>query len=284
MNDAESSSTEIFGLVSNSTRLEILQMLVNAYNSSPTDPWLDYTELREETEIRDKGNFNYHLDQLGDLVVKRPKGYMISSLGMHVICAVATGHFDSEWTWGPMDVPGECPFCDNSVHLRYEDGMLHLRCGTDEHSMALSASPSLLDTHSEESVLERIAFMGYHQVALVRQNICSGCQSYVDGKIHFGDVQPAHYHYHAECHHCGIQNGFPVGMIVLPLREVIDFFSEHGTDVRSTPFWTLGFCKPGRETVLSTDPFRLRIDIEQEGETLSVTLNREGTVISSDRS
>ncbi|WP_227374862.1 DUF7347 domain-containing protein [Haladaptatus halobius] len=62
MDDEESSPTELLSLVSNSTRLEILWALASAYRDSPTDPWLDYSEVRDAAGTRDKGNFNYHLD------------------------------------------------------------------------------------------------------------------------------------------------------------------------------------------------------------------------------
>lgn len=284
MNDGESSPAEFFGVVSNSTRVEILQALASVYSDSPTDPWLAYSDLYDAVAVRDKGNFNYHLDQLDDLVVKRPVGYRISRIGMDIISTVASGSYDSDWTWGPVDVPGECPFCADSVRLRYEDGNLHLTCGTDEHSLPLSVPPSLLDSHPRETVIEQVAFMTYNHVALTCQGICSECQGYVDGKIDTGGVQPEHYHYHGTCRRCGFHHGIPVGMFVLPHPDVLTFFCERGTDVRSTPFWTLDFCNPGAETVLSKDSLRLRVDVRQDDETLSLTLDREGTVISTDRS
>lgn len=284
MNGGESKPTEVFDLVSNSTRVEILRALASAHADAPTDPWLEYGELQEAVGVRDNGNFNYHLDRLGDLVVKRSDGYRLSRVGMAIVSAAASGVFDSEWTWGPIDAPGDCLFCDDSVELRYEDGILWLACGTDDHSLPLSVPPSLLDSHPEEDVIERIAFLEHQWIELTRQGICSECNGYVEGEIEFGGARRDHYHYHGHCHRCGFQHGIPVGMFLTGHPAVRNFYYEHGVDIRTTPFWTLEFYTPGDETVLSTDPLRLRVDVTREGETLSLTLDRDGSVVSTDRS
>lgn len=284
MNGGEPDPTEMFDPISNSTRVEILRALASAYSDAPTDPWLEYNELREAVGMRDNGNFNYHLDRLDDLVVKGPAGYRLSRIGMEIISAVSSGVFDSEWTWGPVDAPGDCLYCDDSLELYYEEGILWLTCGTDEHSLALSVAPSLLDSHPEEDVIERIAFLENRWSALTRKGICSECQGYVEGEIESDNGPPEHYSYHGHCRRCEFQHVMPVGMLLVSHPAVSNFYYERGVDIRSTPYWTLEFCTPGNETVLSTDPLRLRVDVTHEGETLSLTLDRAGSVVSTDRS
>lgn len=282
MDGGESKPTEVFDLVSNSTRVEILRALARAHADAPTDPGLEYAELRGAVGVRDKGNFNYHLDRLGDLVVKRSDGYRISRVGMGIVSAISSGVFDSEWTWGPVDAPGDCLFCDDSVELRYEDGLLWLACGTDDHSLPLSVPPSVLDSHPKDDVIERIAFLEHQWIELTRQGICSECKGYVDGEIEFGGARRDHYHYRGHCHRCGFQHGIPVGVFLTAHPAVRNFYYERGVDVRTTPFWTLDFYTPGGETVLSEDPLRLRVDVRHAGETLSLTLDRDGSVVSTD--
>lgn len=284
MNDGELDPTGVFDVASNSTRVEILRVLVSAYSDTPNDPWLEYTELRKAVGIRDNGNFNYHLDRLDALVVKGSSGYRISRIGMEIVSAVSSGVFDGEWTWGPVDAPGGCLFCDDSLQIHYEDGILWLTCGRDEHSLALSVPPSLLDSHPEGDVIERIALVENRWSELIRNGICAECLGYVDGNIEYGGVQPAHYHYHGHCHRCGFQHGIPVGMFLISHPAVVDFYHECDINIRTTPFWTLEFCTPGNETVVSTDPLRLRVGITEESDELSLTLDREGTIVSTDRS
>jgi DNA-binding transcriptional ArsR family regulator len=279
----ESDPTEVFELVSDPTRVGILRALADAHADDPADPWLAYSDLRAAVGVRDKGNFNYHLDRLDGLVATGPEGYRLSRVGMELVSAVASGVLDPEWTWGPVDAPGDCPFCDDPVVLYYEDGVLWLSCGTDAHEMGLGAPPGLLASHPEDEVVELVAFLGNRWGELVRRGVCSECRGRVEGRIEYGGVGPDHYHYHGDCRRCGFQHGVPLGPYLLGHPAVLSFHFEHGVDVRSRPFWTLEFCAPGAETVVSEEPLRLRVDVDRGGDRLSLTVDREGTVVSTER-
>lgn len=278
----ESDPTEIFDSLTNETRVATLQALADAYRESPTDPWIEYSDLQARVGIRDKGNFNYHLRQLDGFVEKRPAGYALSPQGLGLLSAVSAGFYDTDWTWGAVDVPGDCLFCEEGVALRYEDGTLWLTCGTEEHEMGLPAAPALLDLHPETDIVEQVAFLGTQWSALTRRGICSECQGRVEGELEFGGFQPDHYHYHADCQHCGYQHAIPLGLYLLSHPTVWHFYHTHGVDIRTRPFWTLEWCTPGSETVLSTDPLRLAVDISQGDETLRLEIERDGTVVSAD--
>lgn len=276
--------TEVFELASNETRMDVLWALANAFGESPADPWVDYSDLREAAGVRDKGNFNYHLDRLDGLVVKERAGYRLSATGMQLVSAVASRGLDPAWTWGPVDVPGDCVRCGESLSLRYAHGSLRLECGADEHTRYLPGRPSLLEDHSEESVAEHVAVLLSREVSLVRRGVCPACEGALDGRIRSGDDTAVdHRHYHGSCRRCWFQSGFTVGTSVLPHPALVAFFHERGVDVRERPFWTLPFCRPGAETVVSEDPLRVRVDVDRDGDSLSLTLDREAGVVAVDR-
>lgn len=279
-----SHSTALLELVSNATRMDILRALAGTVSESPSDPWLSYAALRSEADVRDKGNFNYHLDRLDDLIVKEDDGYRISVLGMKLVSTVASRSLDPDWSWGPVDFPGDCAFCGESMHLRYEDGIVRLGCGTDEHELALPGTPSLLESHDAESVPQKVSTLLVQEVELVREGVCPVCEGHIDGEIRSDAVEPQHYHYHGNCNRCGLQYGFAVGLLVVRHPAVVSFLFERGTDLRETPFWTLSFPRARAETVVSTDPLRLRVDVERDGETLSLELDRSRSVVAAERS
>ncbi len=277
----------MFELVSNETRVAILRALAEAFRESPTDPVVAYSDLRERVGVRDKGNFNYHLDRLGDLVSRESEGYVVSSVGLAVVSAVASGSLDPEWTWGPTDVPGECSFCGDSLELRYENGHLLLTCGVDDHALLFPVSPTLLDGDADATrdVLERVAVTVYQQTLQLGHGVCPECQGAVTPEI---APEPKSdqdgYYFHGDCRDCGFQYGFPVGAAALSNPEVIAFYSEAGVDVRTTPFWTLEWCHAGHETIVSEEPLRARVDVRRGSETLSLTLDSAAGVVSTERS
>ena len=280
-------STVAFEVLSNETRVEILRSLADAFAESPTDPFLDYSELRAAVGMRDKGNFNYHLDRLDDLVVDGPEGYAVSSIGLEVVSALASGSLDPDWTWGPVDAPGACFSCGDSLALRYENGHLLLTCGTNEHALLFPVAPRLLDstTDARGDVVERVAVSSYRQVLQLRHGICPECQGAVTPEI-APEPKPDQggYYFHGDCQGCGFQHGYPVGAAVLTHPDVVAAYSQRGVDVRTTPFWTLEWCHVGHETVVSADPLRVRVDVQLDGETLSLTLDSGATVVSTERS
>lgn len=270
--------TEIFDSLTNPTRVDILQALASAHTESPTDPWVEYSELQDRVGIRDNGNFNYHLRELDGFIEKGTAGYTLTRAGLDIMAAVQSGRFEDDWTWGPVDAPGACLFCEESVELRYEDGVLWLTCGTDDHAMGLSASPALLVSQPDGAVIDTIAFLGNQWGATTRRGICSDCQGCVEGQIEYGGHQPDHYHYHATCHHCGAQHALPLGLYLVSHPVVWQFYERHGVDIRTTPFWTMDFAAAGAATILSEEPLRLRMEIIHEGNTLRLDITRSGSI------
>jgi hypothetical protein len=283
MDGADPDPTAVFERVSHQTRVDVLHALAAAHSDAPTDPWLQYSELRDAVDVRDNGNFNYHLDELDDFVVKTDAGYRLSRVGMELVSTAATGVFDTDWTWGPVDAPGTCPFCNDPVQLHYTEGTLALTCGTDDHAMALGAPPSLLETTPREDIVEQVAFLSYHWSESTRQGICADCHGRVTGELEHGGLQPDHYHYLAHCHRCGYQHGVPLGLYLLAHPTVTHFHHDHGIDARTTPWWTLDWTTPGTETVVQTDPLRLRVDVRCEDETLALTIDEHGDIVGSER-
>ncbi|WP_436909836.1 DUF7351 domain-containing protein [Halosimplex marinum] len=281
---AESSPTETFELVSNDTRLAILRALAEAFRESPIEPFVAYSDLRDRVGVRDKGNFNYHLDRLEDLVTEGSEGYAVTSVGLAVVSAVASGRLDPGWTWGPREVPGACSFCGDALVLRYENGHLLLTCGVDDHALLFPVSPSLLDGHEGDALVERVAVALSQQAERIRRGICPECE----GDLTPGVVpepkpeQDGHF-FHGDCRRCGFQHGFPVGAAALSQPAVLAAFDARDVDLRATPFWTLAWCRVGAETVVGEDPLRVRVDARLPDETLAVTLDGDAAVVSTER-
>ncbi|MFC3476973.1 winged helix-turn-helix domain-containing protein [Halobacterium litoreum] len=279
----DDASTDVFELVSHATRADILRALADFHRDAGVDARLAYNDLRRRVGERDSGNFTYHLDRLGGLVERGDGGYRLSRVGMRVVSTLRSGFLDADWTWGPVDAPGDCWTCGDDLRLRYEAGALHVTCGDDDHALALYVPPSFLRSQPRDAVAERAAFLENRWGSLTREGVCSECSGRVEGGLRLWDGDPEHWVYHGDCHHCGFQHVLPVGLFLLGHPDVLAFHFDHGVDVRTVPFWTLDFCEPGTETVVSTDPLRVRVDVEAGDETLSLTVDSDGDVIDAER-
>ncbi|WP_152436466.1 DUF7351 domain-containing protein [Halosimplex carlsbadense] len=172
----------------------------------------------------------------------------------------------------------------DGLALRYENGHLLLTCGVDEHTLLFPVSPSLLDGHEGDALLGRVAVALSHQAARIRRGICPECQGEVTpGIVPEPKPEQDGYFFHGDCGRCGFQHGFPVGAAALSDPEVLAAFADEGTDLRTTPFWTLEWCRVGAETVVTETPLRVHIDARLTDETLRITLDDDAAVVSTER-
>jgi hypothetical protein len=64
----------------------------------------------------------------------------------------------------------------------------------------------------------------------------------------------------------------------------VSFLYDHGVDVRRCVPWSFPFVYRGHEQVVSTDPLRVVVEIRMDDESLAVTMDRDGSVVSTERS
>jgi len=268
-----------FDLVTDETRVSILRALAAAHDETPEDPWLTYSELRERAGVRDKGNFNYHLDRLDELIVEGEDGYRLGAVGMDLVSTLAAEAFDPGWSWGPVDAPGTCTFCGDDLHLRYADGLLRLGCDEELHEAPLAAHPPLAADHDTETVASAASLLTQQEVDQVRAGVCPACHGRMAAELDHEAHGPDHWHLHGECERCGVHLGYPVGLLALREPRVQGALAREGVDVRERPFWTFEWCRPRAETVVSEDPVRLRVDVPVRDDGLSVLVDADGSVV-----
>ena len=75
-------TADLFGLLSDETRVRIVGELYVVHQHRPNDPTLSFSALVDRVGVTDTGRFNYHLGRLrGTLVEKRENGYALTPAG-----------------------------------------------------------------------------------------------------------------------------------------------------------------------------------------------------------
>ena len=75
-------TADLFGLLSDETRVRIVGELYVVHQRRPSDPTLSFSALVDRVGVTDTGRFNYHLGRLrGTLVEKRENGYALTPAG-----------------------------------------------------------------------------------------------------------------------------------------------------------------------------------------------------------
>lgn len=276
-------TADAFELIGHPDRLSVVEALVEAKRSDGATE-LRFTDLRDRSDIDDTGRFNYHLDRLlGSFVTKTDEGYRLSSFGHRVLAPIVAGAYDPEWDADPIDTPGECPDCGAALRVRPDDTVLQLVCERDHVvNRGLLGYPQAVADRAPAAANAALGLLSAQGVELAVAGVCPTCHASVDGAIESTDADDC-YWFRAPCETCGNRFANTVGGCVQTHPAVVSFLHDRGVDVRTAVPWSLPFVYPDRETVTATDPLRLSVDVEGDGDTLTVTVDRSATVVAAER-
>jgi len=273
---------EAFALLGNETRIKILQELWLA----PEYP-VAFSDLRKRVGMRDSAQFNYHLSKLTDHFVRgTDDGYEFQYAGEKVVRAILAGTFTDRVS---LDFPvaGECFDCGGDLEGRYADERLAVHCADCDATYGRYAfPPGGLRDRTDAEVAQAFDQRVRHLHCLAADGVCPECGGRMDTSVvpdsedRLGlDVRVDH-----ECAQCQHTISSPVGLSLLDDSTVVAFHADHGVELNTREHWTLRWCVTDETTEYETDPERVTVAITLDGETLTVTLDGDLRVLSTERS
>ena len=297
---------EAFSVLSNRTRLEILYALWDAHEPPGTTA-VTFSELYEQVDVGDTGNFSYHLDQLvGHFVRRREDGYELRNSGRKIITSVLAGTARSDPGSDPEPIDRNCICCGARVEAYYEDERLFVRCPECEGLGIEGAPPGSLgafkfppagleDRTTTEAFRACEVVNGYYSWTMkdgvcpectcsvavavdlcedhrpTDERPCPSCRSYSLGRAYY--VCPA----------CKADWQAPTAIHAARVPAVIAFNYEHGVE---TPAPLTNWETIARrayheydEELLSRDPLRLQVTVTAGDDELRVTFDEEMDVV-----
>jgi DNA-binding transcriptional ArsR family regulator len=284
------SPAEAFAVVGNETRLRILEALWEA------DRPVSFSDLRRAVGMRDSAQFNYHLSKLTDQFVRKVEadesggsgGYEFRQAGRAVIRSVLAGTLNQNPELGPFEVEGECVECGQSLQATYKDECFSIECRACGRPHGhYEFPPGGLEDRTREEVLDAFNQRARHLSCLSKDGVCPECNGRMETTVERApddDRLGLDARVEYECQRCHLHTVSSAGLALLDDAEVVSFYRDHGIDLNDVPFWTLDWCVSDRHTTIeSEDPWRLRIDVELDGETLTAALDGSLSVVETRR-
>ena len=269
---------EVFGLLSNELRVEILQALGDA-----REP-LSFSALREAVGVRDSGQFNYHLGKLvGHFVIHDADGYRLSLAGEQVYGAILSGAYTAAASVPPFEFEGPCPMCGHDVLLAaYADEMATISCpDCGDWRNEFPFPPGTLDQFDRRDL--PAAFDRWMRTTVLKffQGFCGNCGGRVDATLErMPGRSPTSARAVFRCGRCGDELRASPALRVLYHPVSVSFFQRHGVDVLHDPSWR--FYGPDDEVAVELsddDPPTVRVSATVDGAALVATLDSEITVV-----
>ncbi|ODR82787.1 transcriptional regulator [Haladaptatus sp. W1] len=274
---------EAFSVIANETRLSILEALWQA----PERP-VGFSELRKEVGMRDSAQFNYHLKQLTDhFVVRTDAGYDFRQAGKKVVSAVLAGSFNEHPHLDPIELDETCVDCDAHLRAAYEEETLTVACPDCGKAHGnYPFPPGGLNDRTDDEIMDAFNQRVRHLHCLAADGVCPECNGRMETTVtrdteNLLGTKVRVDHECAQCHH---QLHSTAGLSLLDQSRVVTFYSDHGIDICTKPFWALPWCVEDENTTIrSEDPWRVHVTIPLDDETLDVTLDGDMAVVEIER-
>jgi hypothetical protein len=297
------SPDEAFALLGNDTRVGILQALWDAFESGKGDNAVPYSELFEQVDIRDSGNFSYHLEKLtGPFVRSTGDGYELKQTGINVVRAVVTGTIIDDQEFGPTQVDVACPICDAPIEIAYADELMTATCTACDGALRWNGEsgylylglvpPAVIEGRPVEAAFRAAITYSFHEFAAFHDDVCPHCSSSVEVTVTVcsdhdpgtGTLCSTCDRAHAAeawlvCSRCKRSMFPPVAVISLDNPDVTAFYHAHGVEHRFATWETAVRSFDVREELLSEDPLEMRFTIPAGNDELRLTLDDELNVI-----
>lgn len=276
-----------FELVGNEIRARIIQALGEFDAQHGTTSVISFSDLsaRADTDVV-SSQFNYHLQRLvGHYVEKTEDGYRLRPEGKNLYRTIRAGTFTNRGSLGRINLGQPCYYCDEELHLAYDDGMFTVQCyGCETLYDLILAPPSTIRT--EDNLPARVSHYNYHVRQAFALGVCPACVNSLDTQLltpeetGFGDIVRRTLYVYRSCSYCDNHSYLSLGSVLLHHPAVIAFCYERDLDITTTLRWELEFAATDRTVSIgSRDPWEVSLEVTLDDETLEVVVDENAQVI-----
>ena len=299
------SPDEAFSVLGDQARLGILRALAAA------DGPLAYAELYDAVEYDDSSNFSYHLDKLvGHFVRKTDDGYRLYDAGRRVVEAVVSGAVTDTTVVEPTETEKQCPFCGAPVAVGFQHGRVEQSCtecpgllrfaGSDGRRFTEYGSlgffllpPAGVQGRSPQEMLEAAWTWRHADFLTDSAGVCSRCSARLETSVDVCENHDADAGVCDECErryalmfdlycpNCDYDPNSIAPGILLANTELLAFLTTRGIN----PFAPESLNRTSQaiaqydEEVVSTEPFEARLTFTADGDSITLTLDEDLSVV-----
>lgn len=274
-------TAEVFSILGNEIRVDIVHALANGELPSPTP----FSRLYEAVDLDDSAQFNYHLKKLvPHFVSKREEGYELTSSGHRIARAVLASTFSDIPTLDPFPIDGECYLCgETTLEASYEDEQLTIRCRSCEETvLQVRVPPTVVRGRDPHDVVDAFEQWASYQVQQAIDGICPECGGSVDPHItddlddviQFDAVTVFH------CIVCSREVMMSFGSIAYYDDAVQEFYRQREESLEDRRTWEIDQYVVGEHVdIVSRDPWLVRVSFYADGDACHVEIDDTLTVV-----
>ena len=286
---------DAFTALADERRVAILKALWDPTIDWSTEGATTFSDLREAVGMRDSGQFNYHLDKLSGLFVRKTEdGYRLTLAGRQVLGAIRAGSFTTAGSVDPFVLDDPCPVCGEGLTFRYEDEQVHIACGDCNMALQFWIPPGVFEGVDRRDFPEVASRYMRASVQKMKAGFCWFCQGPMatelvpvgdlvpetTGEVALADDLPL---VRIRCTRCGESVTNDLGTALLDESVVVAFHETHGVDVPGTHWWHNTIVDVDRAHFTDDGTPRACVHFEAGGEELRVVVDGALSIVETDR-
>lgn len=268
---------DVFSLLGNETRIDIIQALWRADNDH-----VSFSELRDHAAVADSGQFNYHLSKLvGTFVQRDGSGYRLTYAGRRIIGAMLDGTYTKRAEIDPFEIGASCSGCASSLEASYENDQFVVRCpNCEETVLRFAFPPGVLDGRPREAFAETASHWIRAQLSFTVNGICPNCAGVITHSI---TTDPERHNravgLEYDCERCKHHATATVGLHLSYHPAVIALYDDHGIDLNEEFLRSYVWNDDQSTSVRSESPLRISVTISIADDELELIVDEDLNVV-----
>lgn len=291
------SATDIFRLLANDTRVDILRAVAVAQyeleqvGSGAAE--LAFSEIYDHVEVENTSKLSYHLGELtGTYLRKSDDGYSLSHAGERIVRFILSGNYEQPDSFGPEPVDGVCVFCGKET---LEAGLSHqffridcTACGQQVTGQPIT--PAQVETRDNDTLVRSAKLRSVEDSRQIRRKMCPECRAHLSADVVEvpGNALPDadSFLVTSTCEECLREYNSPLTYSVVHHPASIAFHWDRGVDVTSRGVWEFNeYLYEGRWTSeqVASDPDEYKVVLRHGNDAVRLHLDSTATVVRTER-
>jgi len=185
------SVTDIFGLLADETRVDILRTVAVAQSeleragSGPAE--LAFSETYDHVEVENTPTLSSHPGELtGTYLPKSDDGYSLSHAGERIVRFILSENYEQPESFGPTPVAGRRIFCgENSLPASLSQQFFPIDCTACNHQVTgQPITPAQARTCDADALIRSVKLRSAEDSKQVRRVMCPGCEARLSAEVH----------------------------------------------------------------------------------------------------